>query len=118
MVRLLVVDPDDASARALGDMLAEQGHVVANVATAQAAIAALEPELYDLVFAELRMPDDSGVELLDNVAKRWPGLPVVMMAAGGTVTEAVGAMRSGAADFVGKPFNAEEIRFVTSKALA
>src|SRR5438105_3653566 len=117
MANLLIVDPDLSAAALLNDWLVPAGHVAKSVGTGKAAVQALEAELYDLVFAELRLPDVSGIELLGSVSKRWPGLPVVMLAGDSTVPEAVNAMRSGAVDFVVKPLVADEIHYVTNKAL-
>src|SRR5256885_6975179 len=118
MANLLVVDSDVASAGLLGELLTSLGHVVRGVTTSAAAIRALEADHYDLAFVELKLPDANGIELLRNVGERWPGLPVIMVAANTTVSEAIHSMRSGADDFVVKPIVAEEIQFVTAKALA
>jgi two-component system response regulator AtoC len=118
MAHLLVVDPDPASAGALTEMLTLAGHKATNVALGRPALRALEINLYDSVFIELKLPDESGLELLDKITKRWPGLPVVMMTADGKISDAVNSLRSGAADFVAKPIVTEEIQYVTNKVLA
>jgi two-component system response regulator AtoC len=118
MANLLIVDPNSAAAARLSELLAPSGHTSKQVGTGALAIQALQSDLYDLVFSELKLGDQSGIELLGHINKRWPGLPVIMVAADSTVPEAVGAMRSGALEFVVKPFAAEEIRYVTEKALA
>jgi two-component system response regulator AtoC len=118
MANLLVVDPDVASAASLNALLVPAGHVAKIVSTSAEALKALEGDLFDLVFVEMRLPDGGGMELLGHLTKRWPGLPIVMVAANSTVAEAVSAMRSGAADFVVKPMVADEIRYVTTKVLA
>jgi DNA-binding NtrC family response regulator len=64
------------------------------------------------------MPGMDGMTLLDRIGARFPGLPVVLVTAHGSVALAVEAMKRGAADFVQKPFDKDEIGFVVEKALA
>src|SRR5262249_9938567 len=68
--------------------------------------------------SDLRMPGMDGMELLSRVTAEHPGVPVVMLSAHGTVPLAVEAMKRGAADFVQKPFDRDELLFVVKKALA
>src|SRR5882672_1773997 len=108
MPNVLVVDPDLASAATLSELLASAGHTAKSVTSGVAAVRTLETQHYDLVFVELKLPEEIGLELLGTITKRWPGLPVVVMTANGKVSEAVTSMRSGAADFVAKPIDADE----------
>jgi len=64
------------------------------------------------------MPGASGLELLVDIVERWPEVPVIMMTAHGTVGVAVEAMKKGAADFLLKPFDREEILFTVRKQIA
>ncbi len=64
------------------------------------------------------MPGLDGMSLLGQIVARWPDVPVVMLTAHGTVPLAVEALKGGAADFVLKPFDREEVLFVVRKALA
>jgi two-component system response regulator AtoC len=118
MPNVLVVDPDLVSAATLSELLASAGHTAKSVSSGSAAVRTLETQHYDLVFVELKLPEESGLELLGTITKRWPGLPVVIVTANGKVSEAVTCMRSGATDFVAKPIDADEIHYVTTKALA
>jgi DNA-binding NtrC family response regulator len=71
----------------------------------------------DVVVTDLRMPELDGMALLARVRERYPTVPVIMLTAHGTVPTAVEAMRRGAADFMLKPFDREELLFVIDKAL-
>jgi two-component system response regulator AtoC len=64
------------------------------------------------------MPGIDGMQLLDKIAARWPEVPVIMLTAHGTVPLAVEAMKRGAAEFMQKPFERDEVVFVVKKALA
>jgi DNA-binding NtrC family response regulator len=115
---VLTVDDDLAMGKVLGALLAQEGYSAHHVASGAAALAALEARAFDLVVTDLRMPGMDGMALLAEIATRFAGLPVVMLTAHGTVPLAVQAMKAGAADFVLKPFDREELLFVVKKALA
>ncbi|HZI05792.1 MAG TPA: sigma-54 dependent transcriptional regulator, partial [Archangium sp.] len=71
----------------------------------------------DVVVSDVRMPGMGGMELLAEVGRAWPDVPVILLTAHGTVPLAVEAMKAGAADFALKPFDREEILFSIRKAL-
>jgi DNA-binding NtrC family response regulator len=115
---VLVVDDDEAVLTVVSALLEQQGMRALRADGASAALGLLARGAVDVVIADLRMPEMDGMDLLDAVARRLPGIPVVMLTAWGTVPLAVEAMRRGAADFVLKPFDREELCFVVGKALA
>src|SRR5262245_21180002 len=114
----LVVDDDPAVGKVLSAQLSQAGIACLHVPSAEAALALLRERPVDVVITDLRMPGASGIELLDEIVKRWPEIPVVMMTAHGTVGIAVEAMKKGAADFLLKPFDREEILFTVRKQIA
>jgi two-component system NtrC family response regulator len=71
----------------------------------------------DLVLTDMKMPKMSGIELLDELHRLYPNLPVIIMTAYGTVEKAVTAMKKGAFDYILKPFKNEEILMTIAKAL-
>jgi DNA-binding NtrC family response regulator len=115
---VLVVDDDIAIGKVLVALLEQRGLEAAHVASAEEAVRALDTRPYDVVLSDVRMPGMDGMALLDHVGARFPGLPVILLTAHGSVALAVEAMKRGAADFVQKPFDREEIGFVVDKALA
>ena len=115
---VLVVDDDVAIGKVLAALLEQRGYDAAHVTSAEAALEALEKTPYDVVLTDVRMPGMDGLGLLDAISGRFSGLPVVLITAHGSVALAVEAMKRGAADFVQKPFDKEEIAFVIGKALA
>jgi two-component system response regulator AtoC len=114
---VLVVDDDAAVGTVLAALLAQAGMKAKHVVSGEAALRALEHEPADVVVTDLRMPGMDGMQLLSRIAAMSPGLPVIMLTAHGTVPLAVEAMRTGAADFVLKPFDREQIVFVVRKAM-
>jgi two-component system, NtrC family, response regulator AtoC len=117
-VSLLVVDDDEAVGRVLTAILAQAGYRATLAPSAEAALATLEKLAVDLVISDVQMPGMDGLQLLRVLRARLPELPVVLLTAHGTVPMAVEAMREGAADFLLKPFDREEVLFVVRKALA
>jgi two-component system response regulator AtoC len=115
---VLIVDDDAALRKVLGALLAQAQIASVEAASGREALHVLQSRLVDAVLADLRMPEMDGMELVSHVARGWPDVPVVMLTAHGTVALAVEAMKRGAADFVLKPFDREEVLFVMRKALA
>jgi two-component system response regulator AtoC len=114
---VLLVDDDLAVAKVLGALLTQAGLTVHTVASGQEALALLARRPVDVVVSDVRMPGMSGLELLAEMGRAWPGVPVILLTAHGTVPLAVEAMKAGAADFALKPFDREEILFSIRKAL-
>ncbi len=114
---ILVVDDDEAVGRVLAALLTQDGHKATWVNSAEAALATLDKRAFDLVLSDVRMPGLSGLELLKVLRAKSPELPVIILTAHGTVQMAVEAMRDGAADFMLKPFNRDEVLFTVKKVL-
>ncbi len=116
-LHILVVDDDADILMVLRDWLQWNGHGVTTVSDGQAAIDAIERKTPDLVFLDLEMPKLRGPEVLRQVRHKWPDLPVIIITAHGTIPLAVAAMKEGAADFITKPFEKQQLNFVIAKAL-
>src|SRR5687767_12266914 len=114
---VLVVDDDAAIAKVLVALLGQRGLDATSVGSGEEAVKALEERPFDIVLSDVRMPGMDGMQLLDHVTARYPDLPIVLVTAHGSVALAVDAMKRGAADFVQKPFEKEEIGYVVAKAL-
>src|SRR5439155_14324487 len=81
------------------------------------ALARAAEHAIDLAVLDVRMPELDGLELLRRLRERWPGLPVVIMTAFGSIDTAVLAIASGAVDYVSKPMDVEELRATVRRAL-
>ena len=104
-----MVDDDVAVADVVGRMLRRAGYEVAIAHDAEVALSMLRERPVDVVLSDLRMPKMDGMALLAAVLREVPQLPVVLMAALGSVPLAVEAIRAGARDFVLKPFERDEV---------
>ena len=116
--RILIVDDDPALGIVLEALLRQAGYAPRVVQSAQAALVAIEQHAVDAILSDVKMPGMDGLDLLKALGERRPDLPVVLITAHGTVPIAVEAMKRGAADFLLKPFDRDEILFVIGKALA
>jgi len=114
----LVVDDDPAIGTVLGALLRQEGFASAWADSGEAALAALGARHFDAVLTDIKMPGLDGMGLLDRLSAERPDLPVILLTAHGTVPMAVEAMKRGAADFLLKPFDSEEVLFVLRRALA
>ena len=81
------------------------------------AIEAIERHDFDLVITDQQMPQMSGLELLATLQQRESSIPIVMITAYGTITQAVEAMQLGAADFITKPFSSPDLLRVVERVL-
>ena len=63
----------------------------------------------DVILQDVRMPDCDGLQMLDQLCKRWPDIPVVIMTAHGTIDDAINAIKQGAYDYITKPFPKEKL---------
>ena len=116
--RILIVDDDPALGIVLEALLRQAGYLPRVVQSAEAAQAAIEQHAVDAILSDVKMPGMDGLDLLTVLGERRPDLPVVLITAHGTVPLAVEAMKRGAADFLLKPFDRDEILFVMRKVLA
>ena len=115
--RILVVD-DEANVREVfSDVLGRESYIVKGVENGPEAIKAIKEETFDLTLVNLRMPCMDGIEVLENIKKTKPQLPVIIYTGYGSITTAVESMRKRAADYLNKPFSPEELKSSIRKAL-
>ena len=114
--RILIVDDDDALRESLELVLASEGYSVVSADSGEAALACIEEHPVDVVLCDLRMPGIDGFELMPQIGRQLPGIPIVLMSAYGTQDLAVEAMRRGAYDYLAKPFQPTEVVLTLKKA--
>jgi len=110
MARVLVVDDEPKLGKLVSEALALDGHAVTQAGGGRVALAELQKEAFEIVVADLRMPDVDGLGVLQAARARMPPAEVILMTAHATAESAVAAMKAGAADYLIKPFAMEELR--------
>jgi DNA-binding NtrC family response regulator len=115
--QILVVDDEANLRRVLAAQLGRDGYEVHTAPDGEAALAFLKEHHVDLVISDLRMPRMDGMDLLRAALRDDASLPVVILTAHGTVDTAVEALKTGAFDYITKPFDQDEVRLIVRKAL-
>jgi two-component system response regulator GlrR len=116
--RLLVVDDDADMLRLLSMRLTGAGYQVTAVTSAESALTQLEIEHPQLVLSDVRLPGRDGLQLFDEIRKRHPTLPVILLTAHGTIPDAVEATARGVFTYLTKPYDARELLDKIAQALA
>jgi two-component system, NtrC family, response regulator AtoC len=114
-IRLLVVDDEQSIRKLCMTIGTSLGFVCAEAESAESAIARLDAESPDLVLTDLKLPSQSGVELLRQVKAVLPRTEVAIMTGHGSIESAVDAMRLGAYDYIEKPFRVEKMRLLLQR---
>lgn len=106
---ILIIDDEAAIRESLETLLAIEGYNVEAARSAEEGLAMLAASPRDLVLLDFALPDRNGIEVLDEIRDRDPGLPVIMITAYGTVENAVKAIQAGATNFIQKPWDNEKL---------
>jgi DNA-binding NtrC family response regulator len=114
---ILAVDDESIFCFLLETHLREAGFTPVTASSGQEALAILERRQIDLIISDLVMPEMDGLQLLEQVQKRHPGIPIIVITAHGSVETAVEAMRRGAYDYLEKPYNPHDLRITVQRAL-
>ena len=114
---ILVVDDEETMRDSCRQALSEEGHHVEVASDGNAGLACLEQRAFDLVILDLRMPGLSGMEVLQRIKEKDAEIVVVVITGYATVESAVEAMKSGAYDYIPKPFTPETLRVIVHRAL-
>jgi NtrC-family two-component system response regulator AlgB len=115
LTRVLVIDDEKNIRTTLSMALRTLECEVVAVESADAALAALRMQQFDLAFLDLRLGEENGLELLPRIFERNPALPVVVITAYATIDTAVEAIQRGAVDYLSKPFTLAHIRGVLDR---
>jgi DNA-binding NtrC family response regulator len=115
--RVLVADDEESMRYFVQRSLARRGYDTIAVEDGRGAIAEFEARRADVAVVDLRMPGAGGLEVLAELRRRDPDVIVIVMTAFGSVESAVAAMKSGAWDYVTKPFDIEELILLIERAL-
>ncbi|HWR02994.1 MAG TPA: sigma-54 dependent transcriptional regulator [Humidesulfovibrio sp.] len=114
---ILILDDEQNYLLVLDAILTDAGYKVTPLSDPEMGLAFLEESEVDVVVTDMKMPKLTGKDVLDHVKKHYPQIPVLIMTAFGSIEAAVEAMRTGAFDYITKPFSNEELLLSLSKAM-
>jgi two-component system response regulator AtoC len=114
--RILIVDDDEALRESLELILSAEGYTVLSADGGESALAMIDHSPVDAVLCDLRMPGIDGFDLMPQIARLLPGVPIILMSAHGTQDLVIEAIQRGAYDYLAKPFQPAEIRLTLRKA--
>lgn len=116
--RVLVVDDEEEIRKILSHILEKEGFKVITAPDGQQAMERICFDTPDAVLLDVRMPGLSGMDVLKKIKEIDDDMPVVLITAYANIHQAVGAMKEGAYDYLAKPFDNNEVVWITSRALA
>ncbi len=114
---ILVMEDQISVAKGLEMVLTEEGYTVDLAMTGRDALESFGKRAFDLLVADLRLPDINGMEVIRTVKERWPDTGVVVITGYPSVSSAVDAMKLGSFDYLPKPFTEDEIKTAVDGAL-
>ena len=106
---ILIIDDEPKLARSLALILQRAGYRVTTAGTAKEGMQFLQAGAFDLVFLDIKLPDQSGIQVLPQIRKLYPDMPVVILTAHASLETAIEAVRAGATDYLLKPIDPEAI---------
>ncbi|MCS6897972.1 MAG: sigma-54 dependent transcriptional regulator [Nitrospira sp.] len=115
---ILVVDDDEGLLQLLKMRLAAMGFAVTPCTTGAEAVEAAKKNLFNLAITDLRLRDEDGLDVTEELMRIHPGLPVIILTAHGSIPNAVEAMQRGAFGYLTKPFDDKDLKASIEKALA
>jgi DNA-binding NtrC family response regulator len=115
--RILIVDDERPILLTLEALLSRHGYLIETAATAAAGLRALENKPPSLVLLDLQLPDAEGLETLDRIKRDYAEMPVIILTAHDTLSNAIESIKRGAYHFISKPYAPEELLSLVEKAL-
>src|SRR5260370_31459154 len=114
-MRVLIIEDEKSSRSSTSAALRAEGHNAEVADSSTVALAKLQEEAYEFAFLDLRLGDEDGLDVLQEVKRSQPNLVVVVFTAYASVASAVAAMQKGAFDYLEKPFTPEQLRQVLGR---
>ena len=116
-VSILIIDDEPVISKGCRLALSCRGYSVDTALTGQAGLSAIRKNSFDVVLLDLKLPDMDGMDILKSVHKSHPEIYFIVMTGFSTVPSAVEAMKSGAFDYLAKPFSEDELLMVVTRAI-
>ena len=115
--KILVVDDEQSMCEFMEIMLTKEGYEVETATSGNEAVKKTVSSSYDLIIADMMMPQMTGLDLLKEIKGRRPDQDLIVMTAFASVDTAIEAMKEGALDYITKPFKVDEIKLVIEKSI-
>ncbi len=116
-LRVLVADDEEDILEVIQDRLEACGFLVVTAATGAEALRKITTEKFDGVFLDVKMPEMTGIEVLEEVRKRDQKLPIIIITSSTSREAAIGSLAKGANEFILKPFDWQELKEKIQKVL-
>ena len=107
--RILIAEDEDITRKHLIHALKKEGYEVVGTSNGREALEQLEKEYFDILITDVKMPEMSGLELLEKTRERYQNIEVLIITGFGSIDAAVEAMKKGAYEYITKPFNLDEL---------
>ena len=114
---VLIVEDEEAVAFTLREILAQEGYVVQDVSSTEAALTKLDKEKFDVALLDLRVGEDSGLTVLTRLRETSPNTVALILTGYGSLETAIEAMRNGAFDYLLKPCDVQELKAAITRGL-
>jgi len=115
-LKILVIDDESVICDACDLVLTEKGHTVDYCKTGKTGLRAIERGAYDVILLDMKLPDIDGMEILETIRAEMPAPYMIVMTGYSTMSNAVQAMKLGAAEYLAKPFTDDELIEAVEKA--
>jgi two-component system response regulator PilR (NtrC family) len=117
MDTILILDDEKSIVDLLSVVFRKEGYQIKTYPGSPDIMEFLRDEEFDILLSDIRMPRVNGMDILEFMNKNKPEIPVIMITAYGSVKQAVEALKSGAFDYIMKPFDVEELKIIAANAL-
>jgi two-component system, NtrC family, response regulator HydG len=107
--KILIAEDEDITRKHLLYALKKEGYEVVGTSNGREALEQLEKEYFDILITDVKMPEMSGLELLEKTRERYQNIEVLIITGFGSIDAAVEAMKKGAYEYITKPFNLDEL---------
>ncbi|MBA2880530.1 two-component system NtrC family response regulator [Desulfosalsimonas propionicica] len=115
-IKLLIVDDEASIRRLIEKEIGSERRIVTGVETLAAARTVMEKQQFDVVILDIRLPDGNGMDVLVELQETAPEIQVIVITGHGDVDNAVQAMKTGAYDYITKPFDLQRLEMIVEKA--
>src|SRR5687768_3584595 len=117
MASILLIEDDLTFSRILEGFLTKKGYQVTTCHKGKDGLKTFESQIFDFILLDYRLPDTTGMDLLLEIKRSKPSIPVVIMTSFSDIRTAVKAIKSGAHEYITKPVNPDELLMILQQAL-